>query len=84
MNLILWIALGALAGYLACVVMDYPRKGLVWNILVGMIGAALGGFLAVMLGLGPIGGLNLYSLLIAVAGACLLLMILSWIRKRIG
>lgn len=81
MNWLLWILLGALSGFLARVLLN-RRTGTLWlDIVTGVVGAALGGYLAVQLGLGPIAGLNLYSLLVAVFGACLLLLLMDYLRR---
>ena len=81
MNILLWIVLGALAGWLAGLIMG-ERRSWLGNILVGILGSIVGGFAASLLGLGGVDGFNLYSLLIAVAGACLLLWVFSMIAKR--
>ncbi len=84
MNLVLWLVLGALAGFLARIILG-KGMGVWWqDVLLGAFGAVIGGYLAVALGLGPVTGLNLYSLLIAVAGALLLLFVLSAIRRKLG
>ena len=81
MNLLRWIVLGALAGFLAGLLLGETRRRF-WPLLgVGILGAALGGLTAKGLGLGGITGLNLYSLLIAVGGACLLLLIFRLLRR---
>ena len=81
MNLILWIALGALAGFVARLIIG-SFAGVWWqDILLGIVGAVVGGFVASLLGLGAVTGFNLYSLLIAIGGACLVLLLLSWLRR---
>lgn len=82
MNILLWILLGALAGWLAGLIMGGERRGWLGNILVGILGAAVGGLVASLLGLGGVDGFNLYSLLVAVGGSCLLLWIYSMIQRR--
>ncbi len=82
MNFILWIVLGALAGWLAGLIMGGEKRGWLGNILVGVLGAAAGGFVASLLGWGGVDGFNLYSLLVAVGGSCLLLWIYGMIRRR--
>ena len=81
MNILLWVVLGALAGWLAGLIMG-ERRGWAGNILVGILGSAVGGFVASLLGWGGVNGFNLYSLLVAVAGACLLLWIYHMIQKN--
>lgn len=84
MNWILWLILGALAGFLARIILG-QSTGVWWqDVLVGAFGAMIGGYLAVALGLGPVTGLNLYSLLVAVVGAVLLLLLLRFIRRKLG
>ena len=84
MNIILWLLLGMLAGYLARIIVG-QQSGKWWqDVLIGALGAVVGGYSAMLLGLGPITGFNLYSLLIAILGACLLLLLLSWLRRRLN
>lgn len=76
MNIILWIIFGALAGWIASKLMKRDSSmGAVANILVGIVGAGLGGWIAKILGFGGITGFNIWSLLIAIGGACLVLLI---------
>lgn len=84
MNFILWLVLGSLAGFFARIILG-NGMGVWWqDVLLGAFGAIIGGYLAVALGLGPVTGLNLYSLLVAVAGALLLLWVLRLIRRKLG
>lgn len=83
MNILLWIVLGALAGWIAGLIMGNGNRNWLANIIIGILGAALGGFVAAALGLGGISGFNLYSLLVAVGGACLLLALFNLIRRSL-
>ena len=76
-NILVWIVLGAIAGWLASVVMK-SRMGLVADIVVGIIGAFIGGFvLSLLPGVtGVTGGLSIGSILTAFVGAVILLAIL--------
>ena len=51
--------------------------------IIGALGAVIGGYIAVALGLGAVTGLNLYSLLVAVFGAIVLLLLLDIVRRRV-
>ncbi|NLV57392.1 MAG: GlsB/YeaQ/YmgE family stress response membrane protein [Clostridiales bacterium] len=83
MGLISWLVFGALAGWIASIIMKKnSNMGAVANIVVGVVGAGIGGFIASMLGLGTVSGFNLYSILIAIAGACLLLLVINMFTKR--
>ena len=81
MNVLLWIILGAIAGWLASLIMNTDsEQGPVMNILVGIIGAFLGGFIMNQFGAPGVSGFNLYSLLVALGGAILLILIVSMVR----
>jgi uncharacterized membrane protein YeaQ/YmgE (transglycosylase-associated protein family) len=74
MGWVTWIALGLVVGVLAKVIM--PGKdpgGLVMTTILGVVGAVVGGWISTRLGLGAVSGFNLPSLVIATAGALLLL-----------
>lgn len=80
-NFLLWIVFGALVGWIASMIAGTNREqGALGNILVGILGAFLGGLLARTLGFGDVTGFNLGSFLIALAGAVVLLMIYKAIR----
>jgi uncharacterized membrane protein YeaQ/YmgE (transglycosylase-associated protein family) len=74
MSIIVWILFGALVGWIASIIAGTDEEqGAVMNIVVGIIGAFIGGLVAQMLGQSSITGFNLYSLLIAVIGSVILL-----------
>jgi uncharacterized membrane protein YeaQ/YmgE (transglycosylase-associated protein family) len=82
MNILWWLILGGLAGWVASIITGRNQNmGLLANIIVGIIGGILGGWIASLLGLGTINGFNLGSFLIALGGACLLL-VLTGMYKR--
>lgn len=81
-NLILWIVLGAIAGWLASLIMGRnAQMGLLANIIVGIVGAMIGGFIMNFFGQSGTTGFNLWSLLVATLGAILLLFLLGLIRR---
>ncbi len=84
MSLLLWIVLGALAGWLAGLIMGGEKRGILGNVVLGVLGSVVGGFAASLLGLGGVDGFNAYSLLVAVAGACLVLWISGLARRSAG
>jgi uncharacterized membrane protein YeaQ/YmgE (transglycosylase-associated protein family) len=80
MGILSWILLGLIVGALAKWIMPGPDPGgIVITILVGIAGAFVGGFLGSLVGLGSVTGFNLGSLVVAVAGALLLL----WGHRRL-
>lgn len=76
MSILAWIIFGALAGWLASILTgDNGRQGWVGNVIVGIVGAFVGGFAASLFGASGVNGFNLYSFLVAIAGAVLVLAI---------
>ncbi len=74
MNILLWIVFGAIAGWVANMIMKSDR-GMLEDIILGIIGAFVGGFIMDLLGQQGVTGFNLYSLIVAVIGAIALIMI---------
>lgn len=81
MNFIGWIVLGALAGWLATAIMK-EEGGLIKNILLGVIGALIGGGIVDMLGGSNVTGFNPYSFLVAVLGAVVVIYIVRLVRGK--
>ncbi len=77
MGIIAWVIFGALAGWIASIILKTnEHQGALGNIIVGILGAVLGGFLAGLLFGSPgVTGFNISSFIIAIVGAVLLLMI---------
>ncbi|MDP2648791.1 MAG: GlsB/YeaQ/YmgE family stress response membrane protein [bacterium] len=80
MGIIIWIIFGALVGWVASMLMG-SGGGLVWDIVIGIVGAVIGGFLMNLLGQGSVNGFNLYSFLVALLGACILIAIVRAVRR---
>lgn len=80
--MIAWLILGALSGWIASKIMNRDEQmGAIANIVVGIIGAFIGGFLGTRLLGVDVTGLNITSILLSVLGAVILLAILGGIRK---
>lgn len=82
-SLIAWIIVGAIAGWLASIVMKTnASQGLIMDIIVGIVGGLIGGWLLGLLGIGgDVTGINIGSILTAFIGAVVLLAILRLIRR---
>lgn len=80
MGIIIWIVFGALVGWVASLIMKSDGS-LVWDIVVGIVGAVIGGFIMSVLGQSGIEGFDLYSFLVALLGACVLIAIVRAVRK---
>lgn len=82
MGILSWIVLGALAGWVASIIMGKNSSmGLIANIVVGIVGAFIGGFVMSLIGKSGVTGFNFTSFLIALLGAVILLAIASLISK---
>ena len=80
MNIILWIVLGALAGWIASLVMRTDEEqGALMNIILGIVGAFVGGLVLNMFGASGVSGFNIYSLIVATLGAVAVI----WLGKLI-
>lgn len=81
MGIILWILFGALVGGVASWVMGSSRGGLLGDIVIGIIGAVVGGFIMSFFGKRGVDGFDLYSFLVALLGACVLIVIVRALRR---
>ena len=82
LDILLWVILGGVAGWLASIVMGKnSQMGAIANIVVGIVGALLGGFVMNLLGFSSGSGFNFYTLLVAVLGAIILLAIVGLVQK---
>ena len=84
MGILAWIVVGLIAGWLASQVMRGGGYGLIGDIIVGIVGALIGGFLAANLLNMPnaVNGINITSILVAFVGAVILLAILRMVSGR--
>ncbi len=81
MGIILWIVFGALVGWIASMIMKTDgQQGALLNIIVGIIGALVGGWVMQFFGENGVSGFNLYSFLVALLGACILIAIVRALR----
>ncbi len=82
MGILLWIIFGALAGWIASIVMGTDaQQGTLLNIAVGVVGSVVGGYLFQTFGQAGVTGFNIYSLIVAVVGAIVLLGIVKMVRQ---
>jgi len=83
MGIILWIIFGAVAGWIASIIMKTDSgQGTVSDVIMGIIGSIIGGFIMNLLGQSGVTGFNLYSLAVAVVGAIVVIYIGRMIRNR--
>ena len=82
MGIIAWLILGLIAGFIASKVVNKSGQGVILDIVLGIVGAVVGGFLFSALGHSAVTGLNLYSILVAIIGAIVVLVIYHAIVGR--
>ena len=82
MSIIAWLVLGLIAGFIASKIVNKTGEGLVLDIVLGIVGAVVGGFLFSLVGAAPVTGFNIYSVIVAVIGAIVVLVIYHAIAGR--
>lgn len=84
MGIILWIILGGIAGWIASIIMrTNNQQGPLLDIVVGIVGAVVGGWVMGILGYGGVTSFNVYSLLVSILGAVILLAIVKAVRRTV-
>ena len=81
MSFIAWIILGLVAGFVGSKIVNKTGEGLFLDIILGIVGAIVGGWLFSMFGASGVSGLNLYSFAVAVVGAIVVLVVYHAIRR---
>jgi len=82
MSFIAWIVLGLISGFIASKIINKTGEGFVLDIVLGVVGAFVGGFLFTQVGAPGVSGLNLYSMFVAVIGAIVVLLIYHLVIRR--
>ena len=81
MSYLAWIVLGLFAGFIGSKIVNKRGEGIILDIVLGIVGALVGGWLFTLFGGSGVTGLNLYSLAVAVVGAIVVLMLYHAIRR---
>src|SRR5450759_844297 len=82
MSFFAWIVLGLIAGFIGSKIVNRRGEGILLDILLGVVGALAGGWLFHLFGARGVSGLNLYSLLVAVVGSVVFLVLYHAVRGR--
>jgi uncharacterized membrane protein YeaQ/YmgE (transglycosylase-associated protein family) len=82
MSIIAWIVLGLVAGFIASKIVNKEGEGFFLDIVLGVVGALVGGFIFTAVGASGVTGFNLYSLVVAVIGAIVVLVLYHAIAGR--
>ncbi len=82
MSILGWIVLGLIAGFIASKIVNRQGEGLILDVVLGIVGAMVGGFIFNSLGEVGVTGLNLWSMFVAVVGAVVVLVIYHALLRR--
>ena len=82
MSIIGWIVLGLIAGFIASTIVNKQGESLILDIVLGVVGAIVGGYLFSMFGAQGVHGINIYSMFVAVVGAVVVLVIYHALTGR--
>jgi uncharacterized membrane protein YeaQ/YmgE (transglycosylase-associated protein family) len=82
MNFLVWIILGLIAGFIGSKIVNKSGEGIFLDIILGIVGAIVGGWIFTAFGAHGVTGLNLYSIIVAVIGAIVVLVIYHALFRR--
>jgi uncharacterized membrane protein YeaQ/YmgE (transglycosylase-associated protein family) len=82
MGWIAWIILGLISGFIASKLVNKTGSGILMDVVIGIVGAIVGGFIGQKLGVGGIDGLTLWSIVLSVLGAVVVLLIYRAVAVR--
>jgi uncharacterized membrane protein YeaQ/YmgE (transglycosylase-associated protein family) len=82
MSIIAWLVLGLIAGFIASKIVNQSGQGIILDIVLGIVGAVVGGWLFATFGAAGVTGLNIYSMVVAVVGAIIVLVVYHAIFAR--
>ena len=83
MSFIAWIILGLIAGFVGSKLVNHQGEGIILDIVLGVVGAILGGWIFTRFGAQGVTGLNLYSIFVAIIGAIVFLVAYHAIRRAV-
>ena len=82
MSIIAWLVVGLIAGWIGSLIVNRRGEGFLGDILVGAVGAFVGGFLFHMFGHSGVSGINLYSIFVAAIGSIVVLVLYHALFRR--
>ena len=82
MSIVAWILLGLVAGFIASKIVNHSGEGVLIDIVLGVVGAVVGGFAFSLVGTSGVSGLNIWSLFVATMGAIMVLVIKHAVTDR--
>jgi uncharacterized membrane protein YeaQ/YmgE (transglycosylase-associated protein family) len=82
MSIIGWIVLGLISGFIASKIVNNQGEGFILDIVLGMVGAIVGGYILSLFGAQGVSGVNIYSMFVAIIGAIVVLVIYHSVTAR--
>jgi uncharacterized membrane protein YeaQ/YmgE (transglycosylase-associated protein family) len=82
MSILAWIVLGLIAGFIASRLYEGSGQGFLLNVVLGIVGAVVGGFLFSALGASGVTGFNIWSMIVAIIGAIVVLWLYNALARR--
>jgi uncharacterized membrane protein YeaQ/YmgE (transglycosylase-associated protein family) len=82
MGILSWIILGLIAGFIGSKIVNKTGAGMLMDIVLGIVGAVVGGYIGNILGIGGVSGLNITSIVLAVIGAVVVLLVYRAVTNR--
>jgi uncharacterized membrane protein YeaQ/YmgE (transglycosylase-associated protein family) len=82
MSVLAWVVLGLIAGFIGSKIVNSSGQGLLIDIVLGIVGAVVGGYLFTAIGATGVTGFNLYSIFVAIVGACVVLWLYHALSRR--
>jgi uncharacterized membrane protein YeaQ/YmgE (transglycosylase-associated protein family) len=82
MSVLAWIILGLIAGFIASKIANSSGQGLLLDMVLGIVGAVVGGYLFTAIGATGVTGFNLYSIFVSIVGACVVLWAYHALSRR--
>ena len=83
MSILAWLVLGIVAGFIASKIVNKSGEGLIRDLILGIIGAVVGGWIMETFGKAGVSGLNIYSFVVAILGAVVVLVVFHAIRRAV-
>jgi len=81
MSIVTWIILGLISGYVASMIVNKAGEGILMDIVLGVVGAIVGGWIFTQIGHSDVTGFNIYSVLVSVVGAVIVLFVYHAIQR---
>ncbi len=82
MSVIAWIILGLIAGFIGSKIVNKSGQGFLMDVVLGIVGAVVGGYLFTFFGAAGVTGLNIYSIIVAIVGAVVVLWVYHAVAGR--